>query len=284
MSKVYQVITDRMIQLLETGTVPWQRPWKGYINAPRNLVSDKQYRGINIFMLASTGYANPYWLTFKQIKSREGHVKKGEKGWPCVFWNWVEKENSDTGQMEKQGFIKYYTVFNVEQTKGINFPTPEVFDNFKPIQACEDIVAQMPDAPQITRCGSKACYVPSQDRIEIPRKELFEKIEEYYSTLFHELSHSTGHAKRLNRPGIMENTRFGTEKYSKEELVAEMGATFLCGYTAIENQTIDNSAAYINSWLSQLKKDMKLVVQAASLAQKSTDFILGQKLEDVVRG
>lgn len=137
----------------------------------------------------------------------------------------------------------------------------------------------MPKRPQLVRSGSRARYSPSRDIVEVPQERRFKEPEEFYSTLFHELSHATGHTSRLNRPGLMELSRFGSYSYSKEELVAEMGAAYLCGHAGIENAVIDNSAAYINSWLSRLKKDKTLIVQAASQAQKAADYILGKQFD-----
>ena len=280
MSKVYQVITDRIIELLESGSVPWHKPWKGFDNAPKSLVSGKPYRGINTFMCASAGYESPWWLSFKQAKERNGHVRKGERGWPCIYWNYQEKQDEKSGKIKKSGFIRHYTVFNVEQTEGVEYPQLETYDNFEPIQVCEDIVEWMPNRPELVRSGTRARYNASRDIVEVPQEKLFKKPEEFYSTLFHELSHSTGHPRRLNRPSLMEESMFGSHNYIKEELVAEMGAAYLCGHTGIENVIIDNSAAYINSWLSRLKQDKTLIVQAASQAQKSTDYILGEVFED----
>lgn len=280
MQRAYEIITDRIIKLLEEGTVPWRRPWTGQEALPKNLVSGKEYRGINVFMLGSAMYASPWWLTFKQAKERGGHVKKGEKGMPCIYWNWIERTDKDTGEEKKIPFVKCYSVFNVTQCDDIPYPeNAEVREDYSPIAECEDIVRKMPSPPSIRHGMSRACYFPSRDGIDIPDHNQFSSDEEYYSTLFHELIHSTGHKKRLNRPGIAEPRVFGSNTYGKEELVAEMGASFLCGRAGIENRIIENSASYIRGWLSRLKSDKKLVVQAASQSQKAADYVLGRGLE-----
>lgn len=280
MSRAYEVITDRIIALIEAGTVPWHRPWGGPEHAPRNLASGKKYRGINVFMLSAAGYDAPYWLTFKQARDRDGHVRKGEQGFPCVFWNWREAVNDETGDVEKRPFLKYYTVFNVAQCDGVEYPAiQQPASSIEPNEACDRVVSAMPRAPPIRHGGDRACYHPVNDEVRMPPRGSFFKSEEYYGTLFHELVHSTGHQSRLARPGITEPIVFGTRTYSKEELVAEMGATFICGHVGIENAVIDNSASYVASWLRRLQNDSRLVVLAAAQSQKAVDYILNHKPE-----
>ena len=272
---VYQIVTDRIIGLLESGTVPWHTPWKGGNQWPQNFVSRKVYRGINLFLLNAANYASPFWLTFKQVQSLGGRVKKGEHSFPVVFWKVFKEEGED--EAKRIPFLRYYSVFNVAQCEGINvpvIPTGETSPAFQPIEKCEQVVTAMPKRPAINHQGARACYSPSLDAISMPEARLFESSEEYYSTLFHELTHATGHVSRLNRKEITDPIRFGSDPYSREELVAEMGAAFLCGHCAIESSTVDQSASYIQAWLERLKDDRKLVVQAAAQAQKACDFIL----------
>jgi antirestriction protein ArdC len=274
---VYEVVTDSIIEQLESGCVPWRRPWLS--QAPCNLTSLKPYRGINTFLLSAAGYPSPYFLTYAQAAKLGGHVRQGEHGHIVVFWNvgtertYVKKDGTEkTG---KPFLLRYYRVFNLSQTEGIqdklgitdHAPVPD-------IAACESLVAAMPNAPQFA-LSDKAAYSPSRDTVLMPPKTVFDSSEGYYATLFHELTHSTGHVSRLNRDGITETAGFGTPVYSREELVAEMGSAFLCGHTAISPAVIENSAAYIRSWLSVLKSDSKLVVTAASAAQKAADYIRG---------
>ena len=285
MVDVYQVITDRIIEQLEIGTIPWQRRWSGCeAGMPRNLISRNQYRGVNTFLLSCMPHESPYWLTFKQAKAIGGHVLKGQKSTPVIFWKWYESRNPETGETEQVPVLRYYNVFNIEQcdipeAKLPESATPETFA-FEPIQACESILETMPQQPAIEHGGGSACYIPQADTVRMPQPERFENSTGYYSTLFHELTHATGHASRLNRAGITDVAAFGSRTYSKEELVAEMGAAFLCGHTGIENQAIDNSAAYISGWLKKLRSDKRLVIHAAAAAQKASDFILGRKYDN----
>lgn len=269
---VYELVTKQVLEQLEKGIVPWQKPWS--IEAPRNLSSGKPYRGINVILLGMRGFSSPWWVTFRQAKERGGHVRKGEKGSQVVFWkrDTREERNQETGELEtRQRFVlRYYTVFNVEQCEGIEAPAPR--KPHAPIQTAEAVVSGMPNRPAI-RQGAAACYIPRLDTVEIPARDSFHTIEGYYSTLFHELGHSTGHEKRLNRSGIMDVIRFGSEDYSKEELVAEMTAAMLCATVGIET-TQENFAAYIQHWLKNLRNDSRLVVMAAAQAHKAADYIL----------
>jgi len=271
---VYALITDRIVSMLEDGVIPWRKPWSGESGAPKNLLSGKNYRGINSLLFHCAGYGSPYWLTFKQAKDKGGSVRKGEKGFPCIFWSFAKKENKDTGETKEYGFLKSYTVFNVEQTEGIEYAKPETFEG-SPIAVCESIVKNMPQAPKlIVGAGSRACYSPMQDVVNVPALDRYKITAEYYSTLFHELAHSTGHESRLNRDL---DGSFGSDSYAREELIAEMAAAFVCGHCGIENDTVENSASYINGWLDRLKKDSKLVIQAAGKAQKAADWITDRR-------
>jgi antirestriction protein ArdC len=276
---VYEIITNKIIEQLEKGTVPWQRPWK--TGLPKNLVTKHEYRGVNVLVLGIQTYSCPYWATFKQIKEKGGTVKKGASGTPVIYWSWINKTQQNDDDRTEDGkeipLLKYYTVFNIEQTEGIEIQNEEPSYNGLPDERCETIIAMMPDKPMIKSCGHRAFYRPPSDEIQIPAKNAFGSAEQYYATLFHELVHSTGHERRLNRPGITEKAMFGSEKYSKEELVAEIGAAFLCGSAGIENKTIENSAAYIANWLEALKNDRRLVVLAAANAQKAVDYIRNEQ-------
>lgn len=276
---VADVITEAIIAKLEVGIIPWKRPWNGSAQAPKNFKTGSCYRGINAFLLANTQYASPYFLTFKQIVEKKASLKAGSKGFPVVFWSMVKGSDNETGDERDIPFMRYYTVFNLEQT---DIPVPAITEEpleFSPIEEADRIIANMPLCPEIRHGAAKAFYSPSLDYVNMPKRELFESAELYYNVLFHELGHSTGHAKRLARKGVTESSYFGSHEYSKEELVAEMLACFLCGEIGITPATLDNSAAYIQSWLRALKsKDNKnLVVSAASQAQKAFDYILDKK-------
>lgn len=285
MCKIYDVINSKIMELLQQGTVPWRKMWHTATNYPMNLVSGREYRGVNVFMLVCQEYSSPYWLTFKQVVDNGGYVRKGEKSTPVIFWKWLDKWNAADDDVDtvtvngKIPMLRYYSVFNLEQVEGITAPpSPETTTNpFSPIHRAQEIIAGMPLPPDIRHGGNKACYSPMLDYVKLPAPVAFESPEEYYNTLFHELAHSTGHPSRVGRKGIMEPAYFGSHEYSKEELVAEMGAAFLCGHSGIEQKTFENSAAYIQGWLKALKNDKTLLVHAAAQAQKAADYILNRK-------
>jgi antirestriction protein ArdC len=284
--KVEEIITARIIEKLEAGTVPWHRPWSG-ADMPKNLISKKEYRGINVFILSAMGFGSPYWVSFKQAQELGGNVRKGEKGCPVVFWKWLESaETDENGQQRKAShpILRYYTVFNVLQIDGIDetkIPAlAQKYDARERITVCENVVDNMPKRPEIIFDYAGAFFRPATDTVNMPKIETFDSSEEYYSTLFHELTHSTGHETRLNRRGSDVPRHFGDKEYSKEELIAEMGAAFLCGHCQIENKTIDNSAAYIANWLRKFRDDAKMVIMAGGAAQKAVDFILGRQVAE----
>jgi antirestriction protein ArdC len=282
--KVEEIITQRIIDKLESGTVPWHKPWAGG-GIPKNFTSKKEYRGINPFILGSAGYAYPYFLTYNQAKQCGGHIKKGSKGLPVVFYKTIEKEDSDDPEKsEKYQVLRYYTVFNIEQTVGIDYADSvtdiPTLDNFQAILQAESLIQNMPNKPKCQEIENRAYYSPTMDLVNMPKREMFESEPFYYSTYFHELTHSTGHESRLNRKTLKDLAAFGDHDYTKEELCAEMGAAMLCGNVGIENRTIDNSAAYIAGWLKALKSDKKFVIQAAAQAQKAVDYILSRDLKE----
>ncbi len=278
---VYQIITDRLISILEAGTAPWRKPWNyGNESGPLNLHSKKHYQGINCFLLACSPYASPYWLTFKQAQERGGSVRRGEKGYPVIFWKIYEKEDAQAENGKKTlPVLRYYTVFNLEQIEGITPPATDVetWHQHDPIEAAENIILTMPNRPTVEIGGTQAYYSPLRDCVNLPDLFRYEQPEEYYCTAFHELAHATGHNSRLNREGITGTHRYGDATYSREELVAEMAAAFLCGHTGIENATLENSAAYMQNWIKALRGDKKLAVIAAAQAQKAADYILNRK-------
>jgi antirestriction protein ArdC len=272
----YDRITDRIIALLEQGTIPWHRPWKARTGLPRNFVSKHPYRGINVFLLIAMRYESPFWLTFRQVSQLGGSVRKGEKSCPVVFWKQTTVEDKKTGEEKKKYLLRFYHVFNVAQCDGLKTSTEPVQESVNDIVKPEEIVAGMPQPPILKHGMTHAYYSPREDCVGLPPRERFERAEGYYATVFHELVHSTGHEKRLKRSTLTESAGFGSNPYCKEELIAEMGAAFLCGQAEIGERTIDNSAAYLNGWLEQLKNDKTLIVQAAAQAQKASDFILGR--------
>src|SRR5882724_581398 len=278
MNKAYDRITDRITALLEQGTVPWHRPWKSKTGWPRNFVSKKQYRGINVFLLHAMSYESPCWLTFRQASRLGASVRKGEKACPVVFWKQMNVADKESGERKKIPLLRIYHVFNAAQCDGLKNEAP-VTEGIVAVKPSE-IVANMPQPPVIKHGMTKAFYSPHEDSVGMPVRERFDTEEGYFATLFHELVHSTGHEKRLKRETLAEHNGFGSDPYCREELIAEMGAAFLCGQAEIVERTIDSSAAYIKGWLGQLHQDKTLIVQAAAQAQKAADFILGKSYSE----
>lgn len=278
---VYTIVTDRIIDLLKKGTIPWKKPW-AEAGIPQNLISRRVYRGLNVMLLATLGYEQNYFLTYSQIKELGASVKKDEKAHPVVYWNWVEpkQEAGEILSTKKYPFLRYYTVFNVSQCTGIPAEKiPVVTRQNYPIPACELMIENMPQKPKIVHKENRAFYNPLLDVINMPKMGSFTSDESYYATLFHELVHSTGHLTRLNRKGLLEMTEFGSPPYSFEELVAEIGACYLESLTGIAETEMDNNAAYIAGWLERLENDDHFIVLASSQAQKAVDFIQGVRFE-----
>jgi antirestriction protein ArdC len=282
---LYAEITKQVVEMLEKGVVPWRSPILGRMSAghPKNLQSGKQYRGINVFLLAFTAYAkgfeSSYWLTYKQAKERGGQVKKGEKSSMVVFWKQYEAEDRKTDEPTKIPVLRYFNVFNAAQCDGLEVPDAAKFEplDFQPIDACEAICSGYRDGPLVKHGGSRAAYSPSEDLIYMPEPTRFTTSDEYYSTRFHEMAHSTGHSTRLDRKLDTDMKPFGSPDYGKEELIAEMTAAFLCGHAKVSPTVIYNQAAYVQGWIKTIKGDNKLVIAAASAAQKAGDWILNEK-------
>lgn len=287
---IYQTVTDRIVSSLTAGVIPWEKPWKSprFTGGPfpHNFFTGKPYRGINVMLLWSSDYGSPLWLTFKQAQELGGHVRKGESGTPIVFYKPLpedEKTAENKDEEERAPFLLcHYTVFNVEQCDGLNLPEIEQPTTAKvdEDEACEGIVTAWETRPVLhltSPTEHRAYYRPGTDSVHMPARSRFVDTAHYYSTLFHELVHSTGHSSRLNRTF---GDRFGDELYSKEELVAEMGAAFLCAIAGIANEHTDrNTTAYIQNWTSKLEEDNRLVIHAAANAQRAADCILGESFE-----
>jgi antirestriction protein ArdC len=290
---VYQIVTDRIVASLKAGVIPWEKPWQTPHFAggpfPRNFRTGKPYRGINIMLLWSCSYSSPFWLTFNQAKELNGSIRKGEKGMQIVFYKQLRdhQKTDDEHRAEKDPrapfVLTYHTVFNVEQCDGLTLPQieqPTQPDEVAVDETCEAIVSGWSDRPSLQLTSEteyRAYYRPSTDSVHIPARARFVDAPHYYSTLFHELIHSTGHETRLNRTF---GAHFGDELYSKEELIAEMGAAFLCAIAGIANENTErNTTAYIQNWISKLNEDNRLIVHAAANAQRSVDSILGISFE-----
>jgi antirestriction protein ArdC len=296
-NKVYDVVVDRMIEAIEGGALPpWVKPWNSVAGGtPMNLISKKPYRGFNSLLLSVCGsmFSSPYFLTYKQADALGGKVRKGEHSLPVVFWTFLEDKDDDgnvilnsKGQPKKHVLTRYYNVFNTDQVDGIEdkIPTvekPETTD-FHPDNKADEIIKnyQLQEVDSdltIAYRGDQAFYQPTTDSITVPKPEDFTGSVNFYATLFHEMGHSTGHASRLARKGIVNNDEFGSDLYAKEELIAELTASFLCGVAGFEEAIEKNSASYLKSWLKVIKESPNMLVESAQGAQKAADYILNEE-------
>ena len=277
----YEAVTFRIIEALDHGVVPWRKPWHSGSAWPCNGFSDRMYGGIKVVLLNCTPYQDHRWLTFRQARELGGYVRPGENSSIAVFWKrWeVPREGeSDAKSKRTIPLLKHYHVFNIEQCEGVNIAPldPVVPRNTdERIESAQALARAMPDGPEIDENCRDAWYRPKEDLVGMPPFESFESADAFYATLFHEIVHSTGHEKRLNRAGVMGAIQFGSETYGHEELVAEMGSAFLCAGLGLDNSLLANSAAYIQNWLKVLRANPKAVVIAAAQAQRATDLIRG---------
>jgi len=311
---IYKMITDKIIKMLKsTKASDYKKTWEDdAFFIPLNFDSKKPYRGVNRMLLQeriglTEAFANPYFLTFKQIKKHKGTLKKGAKGYEVVYYSiryvvpadknsgrkaysstnahkvidFLDKHKLPENIVTRIPMIRYYNVYNGEDITGIDFKLPEVKigravpDTAPENQAAALIVENYPNPPAIKHGGNEAYYKLSEDLVRMPKIEQFDSINDYYRTLFHELTHSTRHENRLNREKI--SFRFGDTGYAKEELVAEFGAVFLSAWAGIMWYNNKNHAAYLKGWNSAIKEaenDNKFLMKAASLAQAATDYIL----------
>ena len=276
---IYQTITDRFVEQLKKGTVPWQKPWFGV----QNMVSRKQYRGINALLLGSAEFQSPFWVSFKQALDLGGHIKKGEKSTPVIYYKLFDRHDEagnaiirGDGRAARVPFIRWANVFNLDQTEGI---TPPAITNGQStgqsLDKAAEIVVNAKLCP-IHHTGFAALYSPQDDIIRMPPRSSFRSPEDYHLTLFHEMTHATGHSSRLDREGITQPAKFGSERYSKEELIAELGAAFLSNEAGIlTSLQFENSSAYLGSWIQKFQNDPRMIISAASQAQRGADFVLG---------
>ncbi|MBA3830167.1 MAG: DUF1738 domain-containing protein [Taibaiella sp.] len=284
---MYALVNEKIIAQLEKGTVPWKKPWTE-AGLPRNCITKKPYRGINLILLASLGYEHNWFLSFKQVNDLKGKVKKGEHGHMVVFWNYTEQEQksedgtvpTDTPKEKGKPYLRYYQVFNVAQCENLPEGLVPMTEerSIEPIKACEGIIKGIPNCPAIRHKEASAFYDPLRDIINMPKQKTFSSDAAYYGTLFHELVHSTGHRTRLHRASILDMAEFGSEPYSLEELVAEIGSCYLQSYAGLDIP-VENSTAYVQSWLKKLQDDKRFIFTASSAAQKATDYILDIQTE-----
>ncbi len=270
---IYAAVTDRIIAQMEQGIIPWHKPWVACGSAISRSTG-KPYSLLNQMMLGKPGE----YVTFKQCQEEGGKVKKGEKASMVVFWKWLDVKDEDTEEVKQVPMLRHFSVFHIDQCEGMKPKyTPVLPDVASADQTAEQIInsyVQRNGVKLVHEKGNTACYQPSFDRVSLPAMEQFVDTAEYYSTAFHELVHSTGHKSRLDR--LEQTAFFGSEAYSKEELIAEIGAAALINQTGLETSaSFRNSAAYLQSWLQVLKGDKRFIVSAASKAEKAVELILG---------
>jgi antirestriction protein ArdC len=277
-------VTSKVLDALEAGTVPWHKPWRSAGLLPTSATTGKPYRGINTWLLSlaafEAGFESPYWLTYRQAREFGGHVRNGEHGTLVVFWKRLEVKDPEAEDGKKTiPLLRSYVVFNLDQCDEVTMPprfTPEEFEPLEPGEAVESVLSGYEDGPTIRhRRSDRAYYTPLDDTVTIPALDQWPDEVAYSSTLFHELVHSTGHPSRLDRfERNGEPQHFGSEKYAREELVAEMGACLVAA-TVGADYRVEQSASYVASWLRALKDDKSLVIKAAQQAQRAVDRILG---------
>lgn len=282
-ANVYQMVTDRIIKQMEQGIIPWHRPWTGVLEGAFNRISKKPYSLLNQMLLEHEGE----YATFKQWTGLGGKIKKGAKSEIVVFWKIypVKEEVDGEEQVKNIPVLKYYNVFHISQVEGVEPLSKEELKPLEPIEEAEKIKEAYKDREHIKiieTVSNKAFYSPSSDYVQVPCKDQYSNISEFYSTLFHEMVHSTGHHTRLNRFEKGTNIApFGSEDYSKEELVAEIGSASILSMIGIEtNRTFKNSVAYLQSWIRVLKNDNKFIVSAASKAEKACKYIIDGPAEE----
>ena len=280
---IYEEITNRIIEQLENGEIPWHKPWSGIAGGAYNRVSKKPYSLLNQMLLKHDGE----YATYKQWSDLGGKIKKGEKSEIVVFWKIMQVEETKDGKTEKKSIplLRYINVFHVSQVDGVEAKDIKPIEH-EPIEEAEKIKNGYIERENILIeeiVTNEAYYSPMMDYIRVPCKEQFKDVMEFYSTLFHEMVHSTGHKDRLGRLDVgVKLASFGSEDYSKEELIAEIGSAFLMNHIGIEtSKTFKNSAAYIQSWLKVLRNDNKFIVSASSKAEKAMKYILGINEENI---
>lgn len=279
------MVTDRIINQLEQGVIPWQKPWTGVRSGAYNRISKKSYSLLNQMLLQHDGE----YATFKQWQDLGGHVRKGEKSEIVTFWKIqpVEEEQEDGTKVVKQiPLLRYFNVFHISQVDGVEPLPKEELHYIEPIEKADQVLNDYWTRENITveyKAGNRAYYSPTLDMICLPLFEQFNDSSEYYSTAFHESVHSTMKEDRCNRAEDRKGkiVAFGSQEYSKEELTAEIGSATILNIIGIETaNSFKNSAAYIQNWLSVLRNDVKFVVSASSKAEKAVKYIMGEQFTE----
>lgn len=282
-TETYERITNQIISLIDSdGLLPWQKPWNGGAEFARSMSSGKLYNGINRWVLTLTAQANdwsPWFGTYKQIAELGGQVRKGEKSSTAILWKPIKKVVD--GVEDSFLMLRTFNVFSASQADGLPerfYAKPDPADapvlNTDATAVFEAYV--LAQGIPVSYGGGSAFYSPKTDAITLPLVETFKGSDEFHATAFHEAAHSTGHASRLNRPGVVDFDHFGSHNYSREELIAELGSALVMGALGLDKPNlIENQAAYLKSWKSALKDDPQAIVWAAGRAEKAANLILG---------
>ena len=273
---IYAEVTSRIIAEMEKGVIPWKKPWIASGKCVSH-ATGKPYSLLNQMLLGRPGE----YVTFNQCQQAGGRIKKGAKSQMVVFWKWIEQEDEETGEKKEVPFLRYFNVFHIDECEGLTAkyvqPLPALPEDLPETKIAEDVIYEYLSREGVKLAheqGDRAFYRPSTDEVVLPIRKQFTSAAEYFSTAFHELVHSTGHKSRLDR--LEKTAFFGTEAYSKEELIAEIGAAALVNHSGLETaNTLKNSAAYIRNWLTVLKNDKRFIVSAAGKAEKAVHLILG---------
>ena len=282
-NSVYEMVTDRIIAQLEEGVIPWEKPWFVVMGGAFNRISKKNYSLLNQMLLQHDGE----YATFKQWERLGGKIRKNERAEIVVFWKMCrvkKQKNSSIAEEKSIPVLKYFPVFHISQVEGVEPLPKNILRLPEPIEEAEKILHDYLEKENIVlthRACNKAYYSINDDSITMPLMGQFREQSEYYSTIFHEVIHSTMKESRCNRNGDKkEDTIFGSEVYSKEELIAEIGSANILNIIEIETKkSFRNSVAYIQGWLSRLRNDVKLIVSASSKAEKATKYVLGDKIK-----
>ena len=283
-TETYERVTANILSLIEKGDLlPWQKPWKSSALWARSMSTNKEYNGVNRWVLTLTADANgwsPWFGTYKQIEALGGQVRKGEKSTLAILWKPMKRTNKDTGVEESFFMLRAFSVFSASQADNLPekfYAKPDV-NEFVSEASAEEVLSGYfsREAIPVTYGGNSACYSPRQDSIRLPQPGTFTSSDHYYATAFHEAAHSTGAEKRLNRPGVVEFDHFGSHQYSREELVAELGSSLLLGVLGLDKPNlVENQAAYLKHWMTALAEDPQAFVWAAGRAEKAANLILG---------
>lgn len=284
-TNLYQTLTDRILRQLDAGTLPWRKTWASGL--PKSLITRREYRGLNLLLLGLSAHTSKYWLTYRQAQRLGGHVRQGERATPIIFWKWrtpeeLARRRRETGRPDLAPCHPFTSaVFNLDQVEGVPRPADDVpFSRAERLVIAEKLIEVMPDPPAIVHSATaEPSYRPALDQVTLPHLSQFEHADHYFATLAHEVVHASGARKRLNRFGEVQGDRF--ERYGFEELVAEFGAAFLCGFAGIANPEHDQlQASYLAGWATALRREPQLLIRAASAAQRAADYIRGKVIPE----